>query len=63
MKIKNSKDGFNILTNNNGFLKTMVDVQVKNTFNLASSMYIGQERLLTLFSTKLYNRTIKKTKR
>lgn len=39
---KNSKDGFNILTNNNnGFLKTMIDVQVNNTFNLASSMYIA----------------------
>jgi len=39
---KNSKDGFNILmNNNNGFLKTMIDVQVNNTFNLASSMYIG----------------------
>ena len=39
---KSSKDGFNILlNNNNGFLKTLINVQVNNTFNLASSMYIG----------------------
>lgn len=39
---KDDKDAFNILTNNNnGFLKTIIDVQVNNTFNLASSMYIG----------------------
>ena len=39
---KSTKDGFNLLmNNNNGFLKTMVEVQVNNTFNLASSMYIG----------------------
>jgi len=39
---KNDKGAFNLLTNNNnGFLKTMIDVQVSNTFTLASSMYIG----------------------
>lgn len=39
---KNDSDAFNILTdNNNGYIKTMVDVEVNNTFNLASSMYIA----------------------
>lgn len=39
---KTQKDSFNILTNNNnGFLKTLIDVEVNNTFNLASSMYIA----------------------
>lgn len=39
---KNDTDAFNILTdNNNGYIKTMVDVEVNNTFNLASSMYIA----------------------
>lgn len=41
-EFKNDKDAFNILTeNNNGYLKTLIDVEVNNTFNIASSMYIA----------------------
>ena len=41
-EFKNDGDAFNILTENNGgYLKTLIDVEVNNTFNLASSMYIA----------------------